>query len=402
MKKLILLISIFVLNVVGEFDASARYKGDLNGDDRVDLADMVHLAKAIKAGLNDTDLDVNASGKVDDTDLHSLADIIISGKLTEDSGFNVGIGGWDETGEDFGGILKSPAFSTRSSYRTRFYMSNPTLEGKDIYSMEFGISEYIETPAAIFLNIELPTEMKFGASGIVELSPEISSTHQLYGTPRFHREEEENEWSNYCLSIIIFSSELSAFPESVKQLGKIYYGGGNYWGGPYFMNCQVVSSSGECSDIEEHRGEYWGNFTTDEVVEIEYINLDPEILTLEVGESYQLKATVYPSNITYPELAWWEEDESVATVDNNGLVTMIGEGETYVWAVSKRWPEIRATCHIVTGAGVEGPTADKATCDIYTSDGQLLKSSVPPSEIQNLKHGFYLIRQRGKTIKLLK
>lgn len=156
MKKLILLLSIFVLSTAVSFDASARYKGDLNGDDRVDLADMVYLAKAIKGGSTDRSLDVNASGKVDDNDLQKLADIIISGKLTEDSGMNVGIGGWEDNGEDYGGTVKAPAFNTRSADETRFYMRTPKSEGYGRYSMEFGISEGNEAFSAILFTIRLP------------------------------------------------------------------------------------------------------------------------------------------------------------------------------------------------------------------------------------------------------
>lgn len=125
MKKIIALVTL-ILTAISSQAAGRRYKGDLNGDDKVDLADMVFLAKAIQAGSADKSYDVNLSGKVDDYDLHALANIILSGKLVEDSGFNVGIGGWNDTGEDFGGTVNAPAFrGTRSAESTRFYIANP-------------------------------------------------------------------------------------------------------------------------------------------------------------------------------------------------------------------------------------------------------------------------------------
>ena len=251
MKKLILLSSILASTIGMSLDASARYKGDLNGDDRVDLADMVYLAKAIKAGSTDKALDVNASGKVDDNDLQKLADIIISGKLTEESGMNVGIGGWDEAGEDFGGTVKAPAHITRSADEIRFYMRNPKSEGDDIYSMEFGISECNEAPTAILFNISLPREMRFDISEIVELNPVSAIPHRLYGTPRFVKENENDYWSDCSLRFIVFSPDLDPLPVNSRKLGYIHYSVSDCWEGePCFRNCQVaVSASGDCIDI---------------------------------------------------------------------------------------------------------------------------------------------------------
>lgn len=560
--------------MVTAFDASARYRGDLNGDDRVDLADMVHLAKAIKAGSTDKSFDVNASGIVDDYDLQRLADIIISGKLTEDSGMNVGIGGWEDSGEDYGGSVKAPAFTTRSADETRFYMNNPKSEDDGRYSMEFGISEGNEPTCAILFNIRLPREMSFDTSKTIELDPAIASTHKLYGTPKFIKENENDEWSDYSLRFIVMSPDLSALPNSTGKLGSISYSMSDCWGEPYFRNCQTAAAgSGECMDIPEHGGGYYGNFKPVEIssvwfemndmtltegdewnlyanidpwdatdqslvwtssdesvaavstedgrnatvkalkegeavitatssngisatctvrvekryievteivlsntelkmtegdtakltatvnpsdatdktltwtssdasvasvssngevkalkpgtatiivsssngktaacsvtvnakeIEMEAIILDAEELSLEIGDTYQFTATLLPAETTHPELEWWSDDESVAKVDGFGLVTMMGEGATVVHVRSVRWPGIEATCRINVTDAVDGIIADNAPCDIYTSNGQLIKKAVPPSEIQYLERGIYIIRQGGKTTKLLK
>ena len=55
-----------------------------------------------------------------------------------------------------------------------------------------------------------------------------------------------------------------------------------------------------------------------------YINGSSRTMTL--GETYQLSATVYPSNATNPNTSWSTSDEKVATVDENGLVTAVSYG----------------------------------------------------------------------------
>ena len=48
--------------------------------------------------------------------------------------------------------------------------------------------------------------------------------------------------------------------------------------------------------------------------------------------TYQLKATVLPENASNKKVIWSSDDPSVATVDENGLVTAVGEGETQIIA----------------------------------------------------------------------
>ena len=138
------------------------------------------------------------------------------------------------------------------------------------------------------------------------------------------------------------------------------------------------------------------------VIKMQSITLDAEELALEVGDTHQFLATVLPAETTYPELEWWTDDETVATVDQNGLLTMVGEGTTTVHVRSVRWPDIEAVCRLNVTSGVEGIMEEDAPCDIYTTNGKLLKQSVPTSEIRKLDRGLYIIRQRGKTTKLLK
>ena len=347
MTKTRLIPIILTLCAAVAFDASARYKGDLNGDNRVDLADMVYLAKAIQSGSTDKALDVNASGSVDDYDLQRLADIIISGKLTEDTGMNVGIGGWEETDEDFGGTVKAPAFTTRSAEETRFYMHSPRSEGDGRYSMEFGISEGNDAPAAILLNIRLPREMQFDGSEIVVLDSSIASSHKLYGTPKFVKENEDDEWSEYSLRFIVLSPDLSALPNGTGTLGRISYSMDDCSGSPVFVNCQTVSGDNvECTEIPEHDGGYNGDFKPIEVTSVWF---DQSEMLLIEGDESSLYANIDPSDATDTDLVWSSSDENVVTVSSedgrNAVVKAVNAGETVIKAVSSNG--LYAECTVV-------------------------------------------------------
>lgn len=116
------MISICLVAIAAGTVSAANYKGDINRDGKVDLADMALVATAINSGNSDKTLhDINGSGVVDDADLDALADIILSEKLTEDTGLNIGIGGWGDGGE-FGGVVTSPGMS-RSVESTQFSLT---------------------------------------------------------------------------------------------------------------------------------------------------------------------------------------------------------------------------------------------------------------------------------------
>ena len=65
------------------------------------------------------------------------------------------------------------------------------------------------------------------------------------------------------------------------------------------------------------------------------ITVTPETAELAVGgEPVQLTATISPSNASNPAVVWSSSDETVATVDENGLVTAIAEGTATISATT--------------------------------------------------------------------
>ena len=73
------------------------------------------------------------------------------------------------------------------------------------------------------------------------------------------------------------------------------------------------------------------NVTVKEVpVDVTGVTLNKENLSLKTGESETLVATVSPDNATNKVVNWSSEDDTVATVDNNGKVTAVKEGTTTI------------------------------------------------------------------------
>lgn len=56
------------------------------------------------------------------------------------------------------------------------------------------------------------------------------------------------------------------------------------------------------------------------------VGVSPSSDTIEVGETLELNATVYPANASNKNVTWSSSDDSVATVTANGVVTGVAEG----------------------------------------------------------------------------
>ena len=69
------------------------------------------------------------------------------------------------------------------------------------------------------------------------------------------------------------------------------------------------------------------------VSELSFTNTD-KMGKLYVGQSYTIKAAVYPSNASNKQLIWSSSDTDVATVDNNGKVTPVSNGFVLITAES--------------------------------------------------------------------
>lgn len=69
-------------------------------------------------------------------------------------------------------------------------------------------------------------------------------------------------------------------------------------------------------------------------------------LTLNVGESYTLSPTVYPSGVS-TSISWSTSDSSVASVSGNGRVTGVSEGSATIEAMTSNG--YYATCRVTVG-----------------------------------------------------
>ena len=165
------------------------------------------------------------------------------------------------------------------------------------------------------------------------------------------------------------------------------------------------------------------------IIPVEDITLNESSITLNnATPSFQLKATLYPDDATEVPLVWTSEDETVATVSNNGLVSGHAKGSTTV-TVSTEDNAISASCFVTVSENVanenmtDGFISARIDMDyfvvessnlirsasVYSAIGTLVyENATVASEslripAQHLDNGLYLIRvtmENGQTATL--
>lgn len=86
----------------------------------------------------------------------------------------------------------------------------------------------------------------------------------------------------------------------------------------------------------------------DQPVEVEDISIDPAEITLTEGETFQLTTIITPEDADSVTISWSSRNPETATVDDNGLVTAVAEGETTVTATAG---DKTASCTVTVEAG---------------------------------------------------
>ncbi|MCM1307847.1 MAG: Ig-like domain-containing protein [Butyrivibrio sp.] len=77
------------------------------------------------------------------------------------------------------------------------------------------------------------------------------------------------------------------------------------------------------------------------------ITFDKSKITMYVGDTVNIQATVNPANATIKELEWYSDDESIAKVYSDGDVVGIAPGRTVVYAKSTDGNEVVARCTVI-------------------------------------------------------
>ena len=115
-----------------------------------------------------------------------------------------------------------------------------------------------------------------------------------------------------------------------------------------------------------------------QVVAVSSVSLDKTSVSLNVGESVTLAATVKPDNATIKTVSWSSSNASVASVDASGKVSAVAEGTATITAKAG---DKTATCSVTVTkkvVAVESVTLDKSSLELNEGETVTLTATVKP------------------------
>lgn len=109
------------------------------------------------------------------------------------------------------------------------------------------------------------------------------------------------------------------------------------------------------------------------------IYIDNTKISMKIGEQTTITAYAIPSDATNPHLRWYSEDESIATVED-GVVTAVGVGTTYICVESTDGSNIVEKCEIEVGMTVGIASTISDAVHVYTANRIINITNVPSGQ----------------------
>ena len=211
------------------------------------------------------------------------------------------------------------------------------------------------------------------------LEPEDDAAHVNWGGRwRMPTNKEKDELTNKCTWTWTSQNGVNGYevigpngnsiflPAAGRRSGmnRSYVGAlGYFWS----SSLDTDTTNGACGVAFNSGDVYWsGSYRSiglsvrpvyGEFVPVTSITLNESSLSLKMGSSAQLVATISPSNATEPSVRWVSADKSIVTVDENGNVTAVAEGTTTVSAYASNG--LSSSCEVtVTQAAAEPEAVD--------------------------------------------
>lgn len=117
-------------------------------------------------------------------------------------------------------------------------------------------------------------------------------------------------------------------------------------------------------------------------VNVTSVTLSQTTVNLKTGETYQLTATIYPTNATNKNVNWSTSKASVATVSSGGLITAKGAGTATISCYAADGSGCNKTCTVTVS---ETTTAIESIEEDGNSDFRVEGNSVVFGGIQNVQ-----------------
>ena len=102
----------------------------------------------------------------------------------------------------------------------------------------------------------------------------------------------------------------------------------------------VITAKADSSDVK-------GTISIQVTSKVTGIELEESKIYLSVGETYSLNAKVQPEDADNPNILYKVENEDVLTINENGIITALIEGDSKIQVISEENNSIQTECHVI-------------------------------------------------------
>ncbi len=184
-----------------------------------------------------------------------------------------------------------------------------------------------------------------------------------------------------------------------------------------YYACPLYVTPG-CVDTYYNFTHCWYRFTGYELIPIEKLEVEGKAtVALNPGETHKFNVAITPANASLPYIFWRSTNPEFATVDNDGNVTLVGNGVESAQADGDVVTECRIIAETLYADGpvaeftvqdyasaiddivVDTPAAPERPNDIYNLQGICLKRNASQEDVDALAPGLYIIGGKKVLVK---
>jgi uncharacterized protein YjdB len=151
---------------------------------------------------------------------------------------------------------------------------------------------------------------------------------------------------------------------------------------PYNNNASVTLTTGATRTFAAYEYLVLTN-TNAPVVAVTGVSVSPSTVTVGLGSTQQLNATIAPANATNQNINWTSSNASVATVNAYGLVTAVTAGITTITATTVDGNKTATSAVTVAAIPVASVSVTPTTASLYAGNTQQLTATVTPTNATN-------------------
>lgn len=151
---------------------------------------------------------------------------------------------------------------------------------------------------------------------------------------------------------------------------------------PYNNNASVTLTAGSTRNFAAFEYLVLTN-TNAPVVAVTGVSVSPATVTVGLGSTQQLNATIAPANATNQNVTWTSSNTAIATVNASGLVTAVAAGTATITVKTVDGNKTATSAITVAAIPVSSAAVSPTSASLYAGNTQQLTVTISPANATN-------------------